>query len=284
MADDKHLGRITARYRIAIVSVGLIVVGTSLVVCLACCCDLHELPIALRLQLVGAIVDRKDKQIIGVSFPPIDDDQLKQWIVDLRTLHRLESISIISGHITDAGLDALEEVPELRGLSLDGTLITDDGLETLRNFTKLEYLGLSDTSVGDAGLRAYLSLRDRNDAVRLLQLRTLKLAGTRASDAALSSLHTAANLEELDLSRTSVTDDGLESLPILHKLTTLWVCGNAITDKGLAALARQSSLRELRLDEPNPVWPIIPKVTNAAIDQLKAKSPSLHVVTGSMWP
>jgi hypothetical protein len=56
------------------------------------------------------------------------------------------------GPITDAGLQHLRGLNELKDLSLAGTRITDAGLQQIRTRTTLEELGLSDTQVTSEGV------------------------------------------------------------------------------------------------------------------------------------
>jgi uncharacterized membrane protein/mono/diheme cytochrome c family protein len=75
---------------------------------------------------------------------------------DLRALsplgRNLTSLDLAGTAVTDAGLAALADMPNLRELHLDRTRVTDAGLAALRPLSHLEYLNLYGTAVTDAGL------------------------------------------------------------------------------------------------------------------------------------
>ena len=75
----------------------------------------------------------------------------------------------------------------------------------------------------------------------------LNLAGTRITDAGLSTVSTMSNLTRLRLDRTAITDAGLSKLTQLRKLTYLNLYGTNITDNGLNTLAALPNLRHLYL-------------------------------------
>ena len=82
-------------------------------------------------------------------------------------------------HMTDADLEHLKGLSQLRSLDLSGTQITDAGLEHLSELTQLHVLILWNTAVTDAGLK---------HLKRLPALRTLGLRGTRITDAGVEHL------------------------------------------------------------------------------------------------
>ena len=54
--------------------------------------------------------------------------------------------------MTDAGLDAVRELPDLQLLSLTGTGLTDAGLQRLANLKRLRTLAVGRTRVTDRGV------------------------------------------------------------------------------------------------------------------------------------
>jgi hypothetical protein len=84
--------------------------------------------------------------------------------------------------VTNAGLEHLKGLVQLRSLWLRGTKITDAGAEHLKGLRHLEDLAINGTEVTDAGL----------DNIRALsQLRRLWLGGTRVSDDGVKRLQEA---------------------------------------------------------------------------------------------
>ena len=62
-------------------------------------------------------------------------------------------VVLVGTDVTDAGLEQLKDLTQLRWLDLGGTRITDVGLEHLKGLTQLEVLSLDGTEV-DHGRRA----------------------------------------------------------------------------------------------------------------------------------
>ena len=98
------------------------------------------------------------------------------WSVDVGAVY------LTGTPVTDAGLEHLRGLTQLRFLSLDSTPVTDAGLEHLRGLTQLQGLYLSSTRVTDAGL-AHLR--------GLTQLEVLYLISTRVTDAGVNELKKA---------------------------------------------------------------------------------------------
>ena len=112
-------------------------------------------------------------------------------------------VFLATGHVTDADLEHLKGLTQLRELYLEGAKVTDAGLEHLERLTQLQVLDLSGTAVTDAGLE---HLRG------LTQLEVLDLSDTGVTDAALDHFKGLTQLRELDLWRTEVTDAGATDL------------------------------------------------------------------------
>jgi len=110
-------------------------------------------------------------------------------------------VTVVGVHLensscTDADLEYLAVLTQLRSLELDGTRVTDAGLERLTGLTRLQELGLDGTLVTGAGLKHIEGLT---------QLQLLDLGGTRVTDAGLEHLKGLTQLQTLDLSQTEVT-------------------------------------------------------------------------------
>ena len=89
----------------------------------------------------------------------------------------IERIDLTEKDVTDADLENLSAVPELKALTLHGTKITDEGINHLLALTSLKELDLTNTNITDAGLKL--------------------LAGIES-------------LEKLHLHNTAVTNEGLK--------------------------------------------------------------------------
>jgi hypothetical protein len=104
---------------------------------------------------------------------------------------------------TDALLDRLVELTEVRTLYLLGGAVGDAGVKKLTSLNRIQRLYLSGTDVTDSGLQ-YLQA--------LPQLEVLMLHTTKITDAGLHYLQGLHQLNELDLTDTQVTDAGVAEL------------------------------------------------------------------------
>jgi hypothetical protein len=107
--------------------------------------------------------------------------------------------------LTNAGIQQLARMPQLRHLDLSQTAVTDDGLRVLRELPALESLALTMTRVTDAGVQ---HLRDCH------ALRRVNLMWTNTGNAAIAALAGKLSLTHFQ-SGNLVTNDGLA---LLHAL------------------------------------------------------------------
>jgi Leucine-rich repeat (LRR) protein len=135
-------------------------------------------------------------------------------LAPLRSLPDVESLTIYSEEISDAGFENLATLTSLKQLNAGGMRLTDAGLRHLAGLKSLEELDVSLTGVTDAGL-AHLT--------RLTRLRVLDLSYTKITDAGLEILKELPSLDYLDLDGTMVTDAGVAELKrALPDVTIRW--------------------------------------------------------------
>jgi hypothetical protein len=137
--------------------------------------------------------------------------------------------------VTDAELESLRGLSQLRRLDLSGTDVTDAGLVYLETLSQLRWLALRNTRVTDAGLMHLQGLH---------RLQSLQLGGTRVTDAGLAHLEKLGQLRTLELDSTKVTDAGLVHIQKLSQLQSLNLDSTKVTDGGLARFQRLA----------NPPW------------------------------
>jgi hypothetical protein len=152
--------------------------------------------------------------LVGQAF---GDEELKRRVEEIKTLSSLESLWIYGSGVSDAGLECLAKLPQLRTLSLSSPLVTDAGLKHLRELKQLESLTLQHIGVDDAGL---VHLRG------LANLRNLDLTGTNVEGPGLVHLKILKNLEFVGLVNTPVKMEHVEqlrkSLPNCEVVTHAW--------------------------------------------------------------
>jgi len=121
-----------------------------------------------------------------------------------RSVYQIDFLSLLrDSTLTDANLERLKGLSQLKELFLSSTHVTDAGLEHLKGLTNLEVLALGSTRVTDAGLQ-YLT--------QLTKLEALDLNCTQVSDAGLERLKGLTRLKELSLQATKVTPAGVAEL------------------------------------------------------------------------
>jgi hypothetical protein len=145
-------------------------------------------------------------------------------------------------NVTDAGLEHLKGLTNLRYLVACGTKIGDAGLGHLKGLTNLRGLAITDTNVTDAGLKHLTGLTN---------VQGLFLNGTKITDAGLLHLKGMTKLNDLNINDTKITDVGMEHLKGLTNLQTLNLRGTEVTDAGLEHLKALSSLKKLVLYDTN---------------------------------
>jgi Leucine-rich repeat (LRR) protein len=158
---------------------------------------------------------------------------------------------------TDASLEPLALLSELRALTVTRTKISGDGLTFLRGLTKLRSIrlvnnkNLTDEAVGHlkacAGLRA-LDLRytgTGRSVKHLLEMKRLQeLHMSSLTDDELKQLVPLTELEILSVQYSSLTE-----LPHLKKLRRLSLSNSHIGDAGVKHLREMKCLEELDLEE-----------------------------------
>jgi Leucine-rich repeat (LRR) protein/tRNA A-37 threonylcarbamoyl transferase component Bud32 len=134
-------------------------------------------------------------QVVGVN---LDDDQqgTNALLDQLVPLTDLRSLTLARSNVAVEGLVHLEPFANLVELNLMGTTLSDEGLARLKTLLSLRKLNLQATEVRDAGLEHLLRLRN---------LVSLDLSGTKVSDAGLAHLQKLPRLQSVKLGRTAVT-------------------------------------------------------------------------------
>ena len=127
---------------------------------------------------------------------------------------------------TDAGLEYIRCLKQVKKLDLSGTQVTDERLELVRGLSELQELNLSGTRVTDAALE---------HIVGLAALASLDLSGTDVTGASLDCLNRLPNLRVLSLDNTGVTNRAMEKLARLTQLDSLYLQNTKVTDAGLGS-------------------------------------------------
>ena len=198
--------------------------------------------------LGGQAVRGADGNIVEVSLArtAASNNDIEN-IVEIKELKRLD---LSFTYVSDAGIELLQQLPQLEELTLDATeAITDAAASYLRANKHLHKLVLRGTDITDVGM-PYLAA--------LTGLKSLDLSHTMVGDVGLESLPALSGLEELNLGGTRITGINLNFLKLLPKLKKLSFSGiqrrNAgacwtplITDLDLDTISLLSGLEDLNL-------------------------------------
>ncbi len=149
-------------------------------------------------------------------------------VLDYGSGDRLIEVDLDGKPVTDADLDHLVTLSDLKILNLSGSRITDEGLAKLAPLKRLKFLYLFKTEITDAGV-AHLK--------ELPRLEVLCLDQTLITDAGVKSLEALPRLEKLHVhSRVPVSDGVIDSLSKHVRLFELKVGGPGFTEKGITRL------------------------------------------------
>jgi hypothetical protein len=227
-------------------------IAALVVVAAMCAADAAEVPqadIERSIQTMGGeVVRRADGNIVEVSLARTwaSDDDVER-LTQIKTLKRLD---LSFTYVTDAGVQHLQQLPELEDLTLDTVeALTDAAASYLRSDKHLRRLVLRGTDITDVGM-PYLAA--------LTGLKSLDLSHTMIGDVGLESLPALSELEELNLGATRITGANLNFLKLLPKLKKLSFSGiqhrnggacwtPLLTDLDLDTLSLLAGLEDLNL-------------------------------------
>jgi hypothetical protein len=167
----------------------------------------------------------------------MNEDVGNSGIRHLRTVSPVRILNLTEvPSVTNAGLAAVQDLPDLQQLYVLGTRIRDRGMVHLERMPTLEVLELPAT-ITDAGLRILPSL----PTLRVLSLRT----NIAITDESLVAVGACPTLQVLDLSETTINDAGLAYLRDIPQLMVLDLWNTPVSDAGLAHLHGHTMLRHV---------------------------------------
>ncbi len=240
---------------------------------------------------------------------PIDDASLSTLTKSMRNLRSVR-LSGKTGNcqVTDAGLEFLSGLEQLKVLALDGvkvgstttnrlisckalselylagTLIDDQSLGVLSGLLELKKLRIAQTGISGAGLSGLSNLPLEeldvsecpkiDDAAatviaKLTSLKRLNLWSTSVGDSAATAIAQLTRLQWLNLDNTKITDAALLNLKDMKELGFLHLGSTSVSDVGLPALQSMTSLKKLIVTRT--------QVTQAGVDALQKVMPAVDI-------
>jgi hypothetical protein len=119
-------------------------------------------------------------------------------MVHLKGLTRLESLNLIGLPITDAGLEAISDLPALTDLGLFRTSVQGTSLARLKSLPRLSSIGLDQSAITEDGLRALAGATS---------LETLSLRGVPLTKEALPRLRAIPRLQVLQITGSGLLEE-----------------------------------------------------------------------------
>ena len=161
-------------------------------------------------------------------------DSALEYLIGLR---RVRSILLNETGVTDAGMVTVGKVATLQNVDLRDCTISNAGLEPLAELSQLKALRLSGksgaTSVDDDGLVHVAKMKN---------LKVLMLDFLWISEVGLEQLTGLDKLEEQYLAKTLVGDDALATMSQFPRLKKLRISQCQFENDGLAHLAKVTTL------------------------------------------
>ncbi len=175
----------------------------------------------------------------------------------------LEELAIGGNRLTGGCLPLLKLLPALRKLDVGGIqrvdsglwglALTDANLEQIAALTQLRSLNLSGANLNDFGgadrperTLSRTELRDISKLKALVNLEVLDLSNTPVSDDALEALRALPKLRELRLGLAKNIHD--RSVPLLigmARLDAIYLTGSGLSQEGIEQLRQSGRFRTL---------------------------------------
>ena len=153
--------------------------------------------------------------------------------------------------------------PRLDFVTLEGIQVTDAVLDHLRGLKNLRSLNIS----GDANSRCRFSGRGMDRLACRPVLTQFAVPGTSFDDLAAQQLPGFPNLRTVSLSNTSITDSSVNALRQLPAVEALLLENTGVTDAGAVLLTSMTRLKRLAVDN----------LAESTLEALRKALPDCHV-------
>lgn len=186
-------------------------------------------------QLVEAIACmRKLRSLttLSLSGAPISDKGAER----VSNLIGIVSLSLARTNISDAAMQSVGKLPQIRAVYLDSTKITDETAAILSRMRGLERISVRRTCLSGAGVRTIASLPN---------LKALCLSGVAMSKVDLQAICNARTLRYLDVDGTGIGDWAVPFLCSMTELRDLNVSNTELSRDAVRAV--RQTLPECRV-------------------------------------
>ncbi len=206
----------------------------------------------------GPLLERMAVDSLHLESPDVDDALME----NLGRIQSLSHLHLPHAKITDAGLKAVAQLPELWSLRVTAHDLTVSCARKLRECAKLRFVVLdTDASVTDDWVAELV--HERLEGIELINsavtdegvatiqkvcpnTKRLSLAGSRITDRCLPTLSLMLELGHLDLSNTAITDAGLEQFQLQSRGNPVFtsqmldLSGTRVTREGALAFLQRN--------------------------------------------
>ncbi len=195
-----------------------------------------------ELEKIGGLIHLKELYLPGQSWNPgagsrLDANDELKFLAGLKNLEKLHfSLHFLTNiNVQDKGIAQIAPLTQLKELRCAMCKIRKDSLAP---FVNLESLDLNNSTATDETLQSLGAMK---------KLRRLSLHDTLVSDDGMAALSGLTGLEELDLYGVKLTDRGVASLAPLVNLRKLNLLGSRLTDASAEVFAGMPKLLELNV-------------------------------------
>ena len=182
-----------------------------------------EAAVAALAEAGFLLTKNDDGQVI--EFSVASDSDISSSFAHLAGVPNVQIARFTGPGITDAGMESLAKLTELKRLDLTDSAIGDETLQAVSQLGKLEAVLLRRTAVTDDGLVALTGLP---------KLRAVDLRNSNIADAGLDHLAKIKTLVDIQLEKSKVTDAGvakLKDLPLKSfNVNYCTAVGDAVAD------------------------------------------------------
>ncbi len=228
-----------------------------------------QTPLSITDEAVAGWASLKDLRSLRVQPCQLSDAALRT----IGQLSRLEALELIGDNsVTDAGMQPLSALSNLRAFVMHTSRLNGPGLAALRGLSHLQLLAVPDAPIDDRGL---------NIIAGMSGLKALDLAHTAITDAGLRALRDKLpELAQIDLAGTKVTDQGLDVLLDRAKLQQIYAI-----DTGMSIALLKKLIAS---DEQMCVWVLDPERAQNQRNRFYARWQPINVdtlreLTARLW-
>lgn len=203
------------------------------------------------------------RSVTSVYAQTLCDGFTDKGLLSLRQCDQLNMLVIPGSDVSDAGMEAVQEMQFLVNLDLSDSNVTSDGLSHLHPRAPLAFTNLAGCPVTD---EVFTILSGR--MVEQLTLAGTKIKGDTLKDAKLNSMYV------LNVANTEFDEKNLRYLPS-KAMRKLDLSGTSVTTLGLQLIAKHPGIAELALLNTDLDDDTVKELANCTLSSLEIDATNL---------